>query len=408
VSNAPDGPSVVAALLRLLLLAIVLIATELVGPSRITGMFAPAFVLACSYAVGALVASFTHRGTRWLSRLGLAPDLIILCVLDLTSGGPYSQIRFFFFVLPLLAAATLRPGQTAIWGLLALAGFLLVALATSGTGNSADQQFVFAQILLLVWTSATATLLAWLFATRERRITGLADDRRRLFAQLLDAAQRERKRLAYRLHDEPLQNILAALWELYAMEPKDRVHHDAAVHALEGTLVQLRDTIFELQPLTLDQAGLRVAIKQLAEHHASRGGIKIDVSFDPRAVATHDQLVYEVVRELLTNATLHAEATAVEVTVERQENELIVEVADDGQGIPEGRLDKALAEGHLGLAATADRAHVLDGKFVIDTAVKRGTIVRVILPCPPEAAIDTASALTSTPISAERPVSTAC
>jgi two-component system NarL family sensor kinase len=371
------------ALLRLLLLPIVLVAEELIDRSRMTSAFEPIYVLACLYAALTVIASLTGRDGQRLARIELLADFAFLCALDLSSGGPYSQVRKVFFVLPLAGAATLRPRYTAALGLLAVGGFLIVSLPHPDARDPGGGQYLIVETLILIWTGAAATMLAWRLAAGQARIAALASDRGRLLAQTLDAVQRERKRLAYQLHDESLQNVLAALWDLYPIETPDRKRHDAALHALELTVTQLRNTIFRLQPLTLDREGLRSAVRQLAQHQAARTGATIDVFIDSAAVGAHDQLVYEVVRELLANAVQHAHAASIEITIERQGDQLTIEVADDGLGIPQGRLDEARSDGHLGLAATTDRVSALDGKLTIETVPGRGTTVTANLPAPP-------------------------
>jgi two-component system NarL family sensor kinase len=68
-----------------------------------------------------------------------------------------------------------------------------------------------------------------------------------------------------------------------------------------------------------------------------------------------DELVLSLVRELLVNAAKHSQADRVDVTVQRSGSDLVLEVADDGVGIPEGRLGTALREGHIGLASSRQR-----------------------------------------------------
>lgn len=368
-----------AAVLRLLLLPIVLIAEELIDSSKISGAFWPVYGLAYLYAAATLITAAAEVRPRWQTRVEPLLDLTFLCALDLTTGGPFSQVRKLFFVLPLSAAASLRPRYTATWGLLAIVGFLAVSLPNPDARDPGGSQFIAVEALLLLWTTAAATIFAWLLASREERIRGLARERGRLLAQMLTAAQHERRRLAYDLHDEPLQNILVAIRELYATESPDQ-HQDAAVHALELTVTHLREAIFQLQPLTLDQAGLRTAVAQLAQHHTARTGTPVEVSIGQAVTGVHDQLIYEIARELLANAINHAHATRIEVIIERSDDYLVVEVDDDGSGIPAGRVDRALSEGHLGLAATTDRVRGLDGTLAIDTAPGRGTIVRARIP----------------------------
>jgi two-component system NarL family sensor kinase len=95
-----------------------------------------------------------------------------------------------------------------------------------------------------------------------------------------------------------------------------------------------------------------------------------------------DQLVFSIARELITNASRHAGATALTVSVHRDAGAVTLEVADDGSGIAPGRLEEAPLSGHIGLASCAERVEALDGRFEIEPNGARGTRVRAVIPAP--------------------------
>jgi len=368
-----------ATVLRLLLLVAISVTAGLVDSPRITRAFVPILVLAFAWGVLLLLAARRGRRRDSVGRLEPVIDVAFLCALALASGGPRSQVREAFVVVPLIAALSLGPRDTAFAGFLALAGFLVLWLGQPGAGEPSSASMVI-EAIFLACAAAGATVMASLLGGGARQILQLARERGRLIAQTLDAQQLERKRLAYRLHDHPVQNVLAAKNQLAALTTEDNDRRATALAALELALTQLRETIFELQPLTLEQAGLHPTITQLAKHHATRTNIAIELFLDPEAAGAHDQLIYEVTRELLANAVAHANATQIEVTIERHDGKLTVEVADNGVGISDGRLQEALDEGHIGLAATGDRVRVLDGTLTVDTGPQSGTIVRAVIP----------------------------
>jgi two-component system, NarL family, sensor kinase len=86
------------------------------------------------------------------------------------------------------------------------------------------------------------------------------------------------------------------------------------------------------------------------------------------------------VRELLTNAAKHAGATRVRVSVRRAADAILLEVADDGAGIAEGRLPDALREGHIGLASSIQRVEAVGGSLTLSRAPGGGTTAAVTLP----------------------------
>src|SRR3712207_6726154 len=117
-----------------------------------------------------------------------------------------------------------------------------------------------------------ATLLSLVLTHRADEIAKLATSRGRLVAQALDAEDLARRRLAEALHDEALQNLLAARHEIGVGAGADV---DLVVRGLDETVTQLREAVFDLHPYLLEQAGLGVALRAVAERAARRGGFTV-------------------------------------------------------------------------------------------------------------------------------------
>jgi signal transduction histidine kinase len=208
----------------------------------------------------------------------------------------------------------------------------------------------------------------------------LAESRGRLVVEALEAEDRERRKLAEALHDEALQNILAARQDL----EDARAGLDGAVDrmdvALERTVRQLREAVFELHPAILEQAGLAAALDAVAEQQGRRGRFRPRVEVEADAAGIDDQLMFSIGRELITNAAKHARAREVSVRVARENGSLVLEVADDGVGCDEAGRLAARKGGHIGLASTAERVDALGGRFDVESAPGEGMRVRVAIP----------------------------
>jgi two-component system NarL family sensor kinase len=329
------------------------------------------------YAVLALASTYSPRGTRFSIAIYAAVDLAFICALTYYSGGAFSQLRYAFFVLPVAAVLLPRPSATAAASVAAVGAYVAVALLHPATSGRRDLEFVFAQALYLAWLGIGAVFLSYLLARRGARIAQLAESRGRLVAQAMDAEDRERRRLAEALHDEAIQNLLAARQDL------DGGTADSLSRAqigLDRTVSQLREAIFDLYPYVLEQAGLEAALRAVAEQQGRRAGFEWTVSVSPDATGVHDHLVLAIGRELLTNAAKHSDAQRVMLAVERSGDGVVLEVVDDGRGIGADEVAKALGRGHIGLASCAERAEALDGSFRIWGEAGKGTTARVVLP----------------------------
>ncbi len=182
----------------------------------------------------------------------------------------------------------------------------------------------------------------------ELRLAAQALRSRRLVGQILSAEERERKRLAHALRDGPLQDLAAAQLELTRAAGGDGEAIAAAQDAVGRAVVQLREALFDLYPQHqhLEQLGLERALRALADEIGRRSELQVSVEITAGAAGAHDQLTFSLVRELVSNAERHAAARQVAIRIQREDRELAVEVQDDGTGLPPGRLETALSEGH--------------------------------------------------------------
>jgi PAS domain S-box-containing protein len=217
----------------------------------------------------------------------------------------------------------------------------------------------------------------------ETQLDELAAARGRLVAQSLAAEDRARRGISEVLHDHALQDLLASRQDLVEVLEDPDGDPERVVRAREGierAVRLLREAVFNLHPVVLEHAGLAAAIRAVADHQSRRGGFKCDIEVDRQATGVHDDLILSLARELLTNAAKHAEARHVRVRVLRQDKEILLQVADDGRGMEKRRRTRAVSEGHVGLASTAERVEAVCGSFELDSRPGYGTVATARLP----------------------------
>jgi two-component system, NarL family, sensor kinase len=222
-------------------------------------------------------------------------------------------------------------------------------------------------------SEARATALA----TRSEELATLNASRSRLVAQVLHTSETEQRQLAEALHDEDLQLLMVVRQELPADAP------GRAREQLDQVIEHLRGEISELHPAVLDHVGLSAAVRQVAERQAKIAGFAAIVEVDEDACGIHDQLLFSISRELLTNAGKHAGATKVTCRITVEQGSIVLEVRDDGRGIDLAARDEAVKSGHIGLAANADRVEALGGRLEVDGHLD-GARVRVFVPSGPQ------------------------
>jgi two-component system NarL family sensor kinase len=206
------------------------------------------------------------------------------------------------------------------------------------------------------------------------------DECRRLVNEVMKAEDQGRRRIAQLLHDDSLQALLAAHQELIEAAP-GRAQVMRAHEVVEGAIARLREAMMALHPVTLEHGGFELALGAVARQAARQGGFEIDIDLDPEIVATNDELFLAVARELLTNAARHSGARQVRVALRRAGDFVELEVVDDGRGMEPGRSQRALAEGHIGLASVSQRVHSEGGEFELESSAS-GTTARARMPLP--------------------------
>jgi two-component system sensor histidine kinase UhpB len=216
---------------------------------------------------------------------------------------------------------------------------------------------------------------------------------RALSDRVLVAQEEERERLAGRLLDDTGQLLATLLLELRLFqnaaaapgaEPGALGRQAAAAAGLaRETLDGVRRLAQELRPRLLDDLGLVAAVEDWAREWAARSGTPVQVQAAIPADVHLEPLVgvavYRTVQEALANVAAHASARHVEIALGLTEEALVVEVADDGRGMPAG-----LRPG-LGLFGMQERLGLVGGRLAVHSAPGQGTTVRAVIPLPAEA-----------------------
>jgi signal transduction histidine kinase len=197
----------------------------------------------------------------------------------------------------------------------------------------------------------------------------------------LAAADTERRRWARELHDETLQGLGALqllLSSALLVNDLDLTHGAMreAVEHIEREIENLRSIITELRPAALDELGLKTALEALLDRHREQNGTEVNsrLELPDMAGAELEGTVYRLVQEALTNVAKHARADSVRVAISGSDEEVSIEVQDDGTGF-----DTATKTAGFGLAGMRERVGLAGGTLEISSG-EQGTLVRVCLP----------------------------
>ncbi len=209
--------------------------------------------------------------------------------------------------------------------------------------------------------------------------------RQRFLERTLAVQERDRKLVAYEIHDTILQEVIGALMYVDTLHDSDepdldvrRVNLLQVRQLLRRCIEEARQMISGLRPPIIDEQGVSGAVDYLVSEMNSRG---MNVRFHhemsgERLEADLEAAVFRIVQEALTNVERHSHSKRAEVSITRRGDRIVVSVRDFGVGFD----PNAIHERHFGLEGISERAKLLGGEAKIDSRPGEGTEVRVDLP----------------------------
>jgi signal transduction histidine kinase/ligand-binding sensor domain-containing protein len=233
-------------------------------------------------------------------------------------------------------------------------------------------------------------LLAGLIALLRYRYSMLlrSQTRQQAFSRTLMASQEaERKRIAGELHDGLGQHlVLINNLSLMGAQSTDRhadkdLLYDRIAEQTSEAIEELRTISYNLRPYQLDRLGLTRAIRALSDHGRQifSGEWTHELDNIDGIVETDLEIAfYRIVQECINNILKHSNATQASIMLRRSDSNLILEIKDNGQGLP---ADQSSMAG-FGMIGMRERAEVLGGKLQMSIPPGGGTYVIVTVPVP--------------------------
>ena len=222
----------------------------------------------------------------------------------------------------------------------------------------------------------------------EEKIRKSRERLRNLSGRLQSLLEEERMRISREIHDELGQALTVLKLDLSSIRRSlvsdGLAEQSAKVHDIERTVTRIIRTVrkisTDLRPGILDELGVAAAIEWMAKDFQNRTGIGCKVTIqavDKISDTARATAIFRIVQEALTNVMRHAAASQVNVSLEKKDDTLIVEVRDNGIGIMEGWISDSKSHGLIGVR---ERVLLLGGETVISGKPGEGTLVRVTLP----------------------------
>jgi signal transduction histidine kinase len=219
-----------------------------------------------------------------------------------------------------------------------------------------------------------------------RSVTAHNQQRAQMEKQVIEAGERERRRLGHELHDGLGQRLTAAALAADALAESLAANGSAEATRATEMAHQIRDAIKEtrllshgLAPLGIEHGGLVNALAEMAGSLDAAGKARVVFECEPAGLTcfgvTASQL-FRIAQEAVNNALKHATPGEIRIGLRRHANRLVLEVEDDGEGMPE-----TLPPGAgMGLQLMRHRAQLLGGSLVLTDSPAGGTLMRCEVP----------------------------
>lgn len=210
--------------------------------------------------------------------------------------------------------------------------------------------------------------------------------------RIVEVEEEARKKLARDLHDGPTQNVAAIAMRMsiiYRMLERTPDEVPAELKKIEEiarkTTKEIRHMLFTLRPLVLENQGIAAALEQLAEKmketHEQAVAVKVSREAEQALDSQQQGPIFYIVEEAVGNARKHAQAKLISVTLNRQEDVVVVQIADNGVGFDTKAVEANYdSRGSLGMVNLKERTELLGGTLRIESKVGRGTTITVLVP----------------------------
>ncbi len=226
----------------------------------------------------------------------------------------------------------------------------------------------------------------------------LFDDLRSEQQRILEKESEARRKLARDLHDGPTQSISAIAMRLNFIKMivqnknLDKAYEEIVKveEIAQQTTQEIRTMLFAMRPVILETQGLVAALEQYAERLNANESFKVSVvnqGYNGELDAEAEGVVFAIVEEAVGNAKKHSRATAIRISLQVRQENLLVEIRDNGIGFDveatQATYDQRTS---LGLINMDERARLVGGRSTVKSARGKGTSVQVRVPLTDEVA----------------------
>ncbi|RMH00803.1 MAG: sensor histidine kinase [Chloroflexi bacterium] len=207
--------------------------------------------------------------------------------------------------------------------------------------------------------------------------------------RVIQTEEAARQSLVRKMHDGPassLSNFIlqAEICQRFfdVNQERARAELNALKSAAASTFSDIKDFIFDLRPMMLDDLGVVPTLRRYVESFQEKNNISVPITITgvERRLESHIEVtIFRGVQELLNNALSHGQATQIQVSLDMDQDQVSAVVEDNGSGF---NVEETLSGNNraIGLSALRERIEMLGGEFHIQSRLGQGTRVEFSIP----------------------------
>lgn len=209
---------------------------------------------------------------------------------------------------------------------------------------------------------------------------------------ILELQEQDRQRISRDLHDSTVQNLTSLIHKcelstkFVDIDPvRTRLELLTISNTLKSVINEIREIIFNLKPMSLDDLGLIMTIERFINQLMNHHDIEIKLKYNEERndiLPVINLSIFRIIQEACNNAIKHANAKCIEIDIKYDENHINITIKDDGKGFDTNEIKDRITQDYTGcgLSIMKERVYLLSGTLDIQSKINKGTIINISVP----------------------------
>ncbi|MDU6266729.1 MAG: sensor histidine kinase [Anaerocolumna aminovalerica] len=208
----------------------------------------------------------------------------------------------------------------------------------------------------------------------------------------LESYENERKRIARDLHDSTVQNLTNLMYKTELCTKlididsvRAKLELQTMIRTIKGTIADMRNIIYDLRPMSLDDLGLVSTIEKYINEKKSSHNVNIEFKVNEEkydVLPIINLTIFRIVQEATNNAIKHGKAKKILIDLFYDDDSIVLTINDNGIGFNESspKVSDGKINSGFGLSIMKERVLLLSGQLNIESGYNKGTKIKVVVP----------------------------